>query len=293
MIDWGWPPGWCCWRSSLLMPAGPCCGGWRRASLHAAPPAARLPAPEQPLGFPSAVDLLVGWIFCGWLLPLAWLAEVHPNYGFLLVILAYLPLLLGMAKVRPVRVKLSPRALQLSFTGCAHDSNQGYPGGSLLNRVGRYTSRSIAGLAGKLRDGLENDPATPQYQTGLFAGLDMVFVGSMPWLAVAVATATPISSSAGRYACAAVTVVLSAIVFLRLGLYRAVIRFMGQQAIWAVLTAVSYSTMILGATVFSARRACRVPCRSSTSPWRCWDRRYPPVGARAYYQASCAPVGKT
>ena len=53
-----------------------------------------------------------------------------------------------------------------------------------------------------------------------------------------------------EYACAALTVVLSAVVFLRLGLYRAVIRFMGQQAIWAVLTAVSYSTMILGATVF-------------------------------------------
>ena len=43
---------------------------------------------------------------------------------------------------------------------------------------------------------------------------------------------------------------VSAIVFLRLGLYRAVIRFMGQQAIWAILTAVSYSTLILGATVF-------------------------------------------
>lgn len=48
------------------------------------------------------VDLLCGGIFCGWLLPLAWLAEVHPNYGFLLVILAYLPLLLVMAKTRPV-----------------------------------------------------------------------------------------------------------------------------------------------------------------------------------------------
>ena len=39
-------------------------------------------------------------------------------------------------------------------------------------------------------------------------------------------------------------------IFLRLGLYRAVIRFMGQQAIWAVITAVSYSTLVLGATVF-------------------------------------------
>ena len=44
-------------------------------------------------------DLLA--VFCGWLLPLAWLAKIHPDYAFLLVILAYLPLLLGMAKTRP------------------------------------------------------------------------------------------------------------------------------------------------------------------------------------------------
>lgn len=33
-----------------------------------------------------------------WLLPLAWFAAMYPKYGFLLVILAYLPLLAGMAK---------------------------------------------------------------------------------------------------------------------------------------------------------------------------------------------------
>lgn len=48
------------------------------------------------------VDLLLVAIFCFWLLPLAWIAEVHPAYAFLLVILAYLPLLLGMAKTRPL-----------------------------------------------------------------------------------------------------------------------------------------------------------------------------------------------
>jgi Fuc2NAc and GlcNAc transferase len=35
-----------------------------------------------------------------WLFPLAWAVQIWPNYGFLLVILAYLPLLAGMAKVR-------------------------------------------------------------------------------------------------------------------------------------------------------------------------------------------------
>jgi len=48
------------------------------------------------------VDLLLGAIFCGWLLPLAWLAQSYPNHAVLLVILAYLPLLTGMAKTRPV-----------------------------------------------------------------------------------------------------------------------------------------------------------------------------------------------
>jgi hypothetical protein len=33
-----------------------------------------------------------------WLAPLAWAVQTWPNYGFLLVILAYLPLLWGMAK---------------------------------------------------------------------------------------------------------------------------------------------------------------------------------------------------
>ncbi len=48
------------------------------------------------------VDLLLIGVFCGWLLPLAWLSEIYPRYAFLLVILAYVPLLLGMAKTRPV-----------------------------------------------------------------------------------------------------------------------------------------------------------------------------------------------
>lgn len=56
-----------------------------------------------------------------------------------------------------------------------------------------------------------------------------------------------------EYACGIVTIVASAIIFLRLGLYRAVIRFMGQQAIWAIVTAVSYSTLLLVATSFFAR----------------------------------------
>jgi Fuc2NAc and GlcNAc transferase len=47
-----------------------------------------------------AVDMLLLAINGMWLLPLAWGSQIWPKYAFLLVILAYLPLLWGMAKAR-------------------------------------------------------------------------------------------------------------------------------------------------------------------------------------------------
>jgi Fuc2NAc and GlcNAc transferase len=46
------------------------------------------------------VDLGLVALNALWLFPLAWCAQVWPDVGFLLVILAYLPLLVGMAKIR-------------------------------------------------------------------------------------------------------------------------------------------------------------------------------------------------
>ncbi len=125
----------------------------------------------------------------------------------------------------------------------------------MLNRVGRFTSRSAASLVGSARDALEKLIQLPRnIKQACLLALDMVFVTAAMWLAVAFRYGhTNFHLGPVEYACAAVTVLLSAVVFLRLGLYRAVIRFMGQQAIWAVLTAVSYSTIILGATVFFAK----------------------------------------
>ena len=122
----------------------------------------------------------------------------------------------------------------------------------MLNRVGRFTSRSTAGLIGSLREALEKMIQLPRnIKQACLLALDMVFVAAAMWLAVAIRYGhTHFPMGPVEYACGAATVILSAVVFLRLGLYRAVIRFMGQQAIWAVLTAVSYSSLILGATVF-------------------------------------------
>jgi Fuc2NAc and GlcNAc transferase len=78
---------------------------WRMATGQAFTQAHRLHAYQRlslRWGSHLRVDLLLAAIFCGWLLPLAWLSQNYPKYGFLLVILAYLPLLAGMAKTRPL-----------------------------------------------------------------------------------------------------------------------------------------------------------------------------------------------
>ena len=114
----------------------------------------------------------------------------------------------------------------------------------------------------------------------------MVFVAASMWAAVVFRyghvdfTLGPV-----EIFCAVFTLLLSAIIFLRLGLYRAVIRFMGQQAIWAVITAVSYSTLVLGAAVFLTQA--EVP---RSMPFIYWALALLGIGGtrlgvRAYYQA--------
>ncbi len=101
----------------------------------------------------------------------------------------------------------------------------------MLNRVGRFTSRSAIGLVASLRDALEKLIQLPRnIKQACLLGLDMVFVSAAMWFAVAIRYGhTHFNLGPVEYACAAVTVVLSAVVFLRLGLYRAVIRFMGRR----------------------------------------------------------------
>ena len=72
-----------------------------------------------------------------------------------------------------------------------------------------------------------------------------------------------------------------------MGLYRAVIRFMGQQAVWAIIRGVSYSTMVLGACIFFLQPAPLSVPRSL--PFIYWGMAMVLVGGtrllvRAYYQ---------
>jgi FlaA1/EpsC-like NDP-sugar epimerase len=115
--------------------------------------------------------------------------------------------------------------------------------------------------------------------------LDMVFVNAAIWSAIALRHGhTHFFVGPVEITCAIVTTVVSAIIFLRLGLYRAVIRFMGQQAVWAIVRGVSYSTMVLGATIFFSQAT--VP---RSLPFIYWGLALFLIGGsrlvvRAYYQ---------
>ena len=122
----------------------------------------------------------------------------------------------------------------------------------MLKPVGSFVARSVSSVVGNLKDVLEKLIELPRnIKQACLLSLDLVFVTTAMWSAVALRYGhLRFQLGPVEYTCAAVTVLVSAIIFLRLGLYRAVIRFMGQQAIWAIITAVSYSALILGATVF-------------------------------------------
>ncbi|MBE9539750.1 MAG: polysaccharide biosynthesis protein [Proteobacteria bacterium] len=160
-------------------------------------------------------------------------------------------------------------------------------GGDLPNRLAKYALTPLAVIAGSLRDALEKLIELPRNikQTFLLL-MDMVFVAGAMWGAVALRLGdTNFHLGTVEVFCAAFTVLFSAIIFLRLGLYRAVIRFMGQQAIWAVITAVSYSTLLLGAFIFFAQAD--VP---RSMPFYYWAISLLLIGGtrlsvRAYYQA--------
>jgi FlaA1/EpsC-like NDP-sugar epimerase len=151
----------------------------------------------------------------------------------------------------------------------------------------RFLSRSILRLVDGSRDILEKVVELPRnIKQACLLSLDMVYVAAAMWAAVVLRYDNiEFHLGAPELACAAVTIFASAVIFLRLGLYRAVIRFMGQQAIWAIVTAVSYSAVILGAMIFLAQ----VDVPRST-PLVFWGLLLLGIGGtrllvRAYYQA--------
>ncbi|WP_232059256.1 nucleoside-diphosphate sugar epimerase/dehydratase [Kineobactrum salinum] len=154
--------------------------------------------------------------------------------------------------------------------------------------------QAISGVLGSLRDALGKLVELPRnIKQALLLVLDMVFVIAAIWAAVALRQGTVgVGFGPVEIFCVAFTVIVSAIIFLRLGLYRAVIRFMGQQAIWAVITAVSYSTLVLAAAVFLSQA--HVP---RAMPFIYWGIALLLIGgsrlvARAYYQAKLRSLSR-
>lgn len=86
--------------------------------------------------------------------------------------------------------------------------------------------------------------------------LDMCFIPCAIWLAIVIrwewGGVDYIISSEDIFA-TAITMFFSAIVFLRIGLYRAIVRFMGQQAITTVIKGVTLSAIILAISAFLTR----------------------------------------
>ncbi|MEM1141065.1 MAG: nucleoside-diphosphate sugar epimerase/dehydratase [Pseudomonadota bacterium] len=82
-------------------------------------------------------------------------------------------------------------------------------------------------------------------------GVDMAFVAASMMIAFLLPLDTFSASPGGvEFFVAVLTLSSTAIIFLRMGLYRAVIRFMGHHAIWTIIQAVTYSTLVMGAAVF-------------------------------------------
>ncbi len=119
----------------------------------------------------------------------------------------------------------------------------------------------------------------------LMLGIDLFFIPLALWLAVFLRYGNAgFDINPYAYVACILTMVFSAAIFLRLGLYRAVIRFMGHQAILAIIKAVTISALLLGLFMFVGS----VPLPRST-PFLYWCFAMLLIGGsrlvvRAYYQ---------
>ena len=92
----------------------------------------------------------------------------------------------------------------------------------------------------------------------------------MLWLSYSLRLGTQFRPTPTQIALMALAPLVALPVFLRFGLYRAVIRYLPERAIWTILQAMTLATLIWVVVLFLAevvahRRACRARCRSSTS----------------------------
>ncbi|WP_235015354.1 nucleoside-diphosphate sugar epimerase/dehydratase [Oceanicoccus sp. KOV_DT_Chl] len=106
-----------------------------------------------------------------------------------------------------------------------------------------------------VRQPIETLFSSPRYwKQSILLALDLCFIPVAMWLAVLIRWGGgSYQFHASDFITLILTMVFSSAVFLRLGLYRAVIRFMGQQAILTIIQGVTVSAVIMAIAGFLTR----------------------------------------
>jgi len=89
------------------------------------------------------------------------------------------------------------------------------------------------------------------YRVAGWVVLDLIIVAAALFGALQVSLATPASAfQMLSLSTLVLLLIATAVIFSFHGLYRSVIRYMGQQAVWSLVKVVSLSTLVLGALIF-------------------------------------------
>ena len=108
--------------------------------------------------------------------------------------------------------------------------------------------------------------APRRLKQGIFILADLFFIPFAIWLAVALRLGDiGVDLPEGFYIACFVTMATSVVLFARTGLYRAVVRYMGQQAILAIIRAVTISALVLALGMLLLR--CNLP---RSTPFLYW-----------------------
>jgi FlaA1/EpsC-like NDP-sugar epimerase/UDP-N-acetylmuramyl pentapeptide phosphotransferase/UDP-N-acetylglucosamine-1-phosphate transferase len=156
----------------------------------------------------TKVTLLAAGINLFWLLPLAWLVLRYSEQSYFWLVLAYLPIIIGVWAI-----------------GAGETEN--------------------AGSFADYMTGLQR-PA----KQWLMAVADMLALMAAAWGAYYLRLGEDFTPNRVQLFLTVIAPVIAIPVFIRLGLYRSVIRYLGEQAFWSILKAVSITTVLWATLAF-------------------------------------------
>lgn len=117
--------------------------------------------------------------------------------------------------------------------------------------IGKIVNRARKSLVSLLMAVFKHSTELPRnIRKSLLLGLDLLFIPLAVWSAVRLGLGgESYHFTANDILACVLTMGFSAVVFMRLGLYRAIIRFMGQKAFIALILSITISSIILGVTL--------------------------------------------